>query len=215
MEIVKLPVEVREKVGSAEARRIRRSGRLPIVLYGMDRPTANFIVDARRFDVEFKRGRRMFELTRGDKTQVSLLKDVGYDSLGDTPVHADFVRIDDTKPVTLTVAIEFVGLPAPVTGAVLDIISRDLHVSCLPREVPESIQVQLGGLGVGHHIEAGTVTLPKGVTLADNPAKTIVTFHYKSAEVAAAPAEGTAAEPVVLTERKPTDDKAAGSEKKK
>lgn len=207
MEIVILPVDLREKTGSAECRRLRRSGKLPVVLYGMDRPPGNFSLDAHKFDLEFHRGKRMFELKLGDKTQVSLLKDVAYNAIGDRIEHADFVRIDDKKPVTVKVAVEFVGVPAPMAGAVVDYITRDISITCLPRQIPPSVQVNIGSLTVGHHVEAGQVTLPEGVTLVDAPAKTLVAYHYKSVEAAPAEAVGTA-EPVVLTEKKPTDAKA-------
>jgi large subunit ribosomal protein L25 len=213
MEIVNLPVEVREKTGSAESRRLRRSGRLPVVLYGMDRPTSTFSVDARRFSTEFRRGRRMFELSLGDKTQVSLLKDISFDALGDTAVHADFIRIDDTKPVRVNVAIDFVGVPAPVAGAVVDYVNRDIHVSCLPRAIPEAVTVNLAALTVGQHVEAKDLQLPEGVSLADPPGKTIVSYHYKHVEAVAAPAAEGVAEPEVLTERKTADEGEA--EKKK
>lgn len=215
MEIVKLAVEVREKTGSAECRRLRARGLLPVVLYGMDRGNGNFTIDAHRFGIEYRRGRRMFELTLGDKTQVSLLKDVGFDHLGDTPVHVDFVRIDDTKPVTVSVAIEFIGTPSPVAGAVVDYVNRDVHVSCLPRQIPESVSIHIGHLTVGDHVEAGQIKLPEGVTLADPSGRTIVSYHYKHVETPVAPAvEGAApAEPEVLTERKPTPEELAAEKK--
>jgi large subunit ribosomal protein L25 len=214
MEIIKLAVEVREKTGSAESRRLRRSGRLPVVLYGMGRDPSHFSVDAHRFEIEYRKGRRMFELTAGEKTQVSLLKDVGFDFLGDNPVHADFIRIDDSKPVTVTVVLDFIGVPSPVAGAVLDYVNRDIHISCLPRQIPDAVPVHLGHLTVGQHIEAGQITVPPGVTLVDPPGKTIVSYHYKHIEVVAAPVvEGVPAEPEVLTERKPTPEEEAAEKK--
>ena len=67
--------------------------------------------------------------------------------------------------------------------------------------------MKLGGLTVGHHIEAGQIELPEGVTLVDPPARTIVSFHYKAVEVVEAPVEAVPVEPVVLTERKPVEEK--------
>ena len=94
MKIVTLPAEKRDTLGSANARRLRRAGRLPVNLYGMGRPTVNFSLDAHAFALGFARGNRMFELEVGDQTQVCLLKDVQYDALGDHSGGVDLLYID-------------------------------------------------------------------------------------------------------------------------
>jgi large subunit ribosomal protein L25 len=205
MELVRLDVDRREKTGSAECRRLRRSGRIPAVLYGLARPPAALSLSARDFLTHFQRGKRMFELRLGALTQVSLLKDVGYDALGNEVVHIDFFRIDDSAPVEVSVMVEFVGTPAPTAGAIVEYVNRDVLVRCLPREVPERIEVQVGHLTVGQHIEVGQIALPAGVTLADPPHRTLVSYHYKAVEQAPAPAAEAPSEPIVLTEKKPKD----------
>ncbi len=205
MELVPLDVARREKLGSADSRRTRAAGRIPAVLYGLGRANASLTVDTKLFETHFKKGRRMFELRMGELTQVSLLRAVGYDSLGKDFACLDFQRVDDTKPTEMTVSVEFVGTPAPTAGAMVEYINRDLLIRCLPRKAPEKIEVPIGGLMVGSHIEAGQVKLPDGVELADRATKTLVTYHYKAAEVAAPAAPEGTAEPVVLTEKKPKD----------
>ncbi|MAG56988.1 MAG: 50S ribosomal protein L25 [Planctomycetes bacterium] len=211
MKIITLPIVAREKVGSANSRRDRSAGRLPVNLYGMGRPTANFTVDTHSFGMSFERGNRMFELELGDEKQICLLKDIQYNSLGNQLLHADFWRIDDSKPVTINLALEFVGVPDAQSGAVVDFVARDVQINCIPRNIPEHLDVNIGSLAVGEHIEAKELELPKGATLVTVPETTIVSHHYKhapaaEADEAAEDAEGESVEPEVLTERKPTDD---------
>lgn len=216
MKIVNLPVEKREALGSANARRLRRAGRLPVNLYGMGRAATNLTIDAHHFGLVFERGSRMFELQLGDDTQVCLLKDVQYDALGDGLMHADFWRVDDSKPVTINVALEFVGVPEQVSGAVVDYVTREVHISCIPRSIPRHLEVPVAHLHVGHHIQAGELELPEGAELMDPPETTLVSFHFKhggGAEDADAVEEGegdASVEPEVITERKSDDGDSDG-----
>ena len=207
MKIVTVPIETREALGSANARRLRRAGRLPVNLYGMDRPASNFTVDTHLFQMEFERGSRMFELQFGDQTQVCLLKDVQYDALGSTLLHADFWRVDDTKPVAVNVALEFVGMPEQMAGAVVDLVAREVRINCVPREIPRQIELNIGDLNVGDRIEAKEIPLPEGAELLDAPETTVVSFHFKhgGGTDEEEGEEDTGAEPEVITERKPDE----------
>ena len=151
----------------------------------------------------------MFELEVGDQTQVCLLKDVQYDALGDHIQHADFWRVDEDTPVTVNVALEFVGVPVQVTGAVIDYVMREVRVSCVPRRIPHHLEIEVAGLQVGEHIEAKDIALPEGTALVDPPDTTVATFHYKHAQAMEEDEETTEgdddAEPEVITERKPDE----------
>ena len=214
MKIIPIPVEQREKCGSAEARRMRRAGRIPAILYGLDRPPLALSIETRRLAAEVNKGQRMFDLQLGDKTRVGLLKDLQYNALGDTILHADFNRVDDATPVSIVVPLEFIGHPSEVSGASLEHVSQDVTVRCLPRKIPTLISVHQSHLEVGDHIEAGQLELPEGVELDDTPTKTLVTFHYRHRPVEAGEAEEgeEGAEPEVLTERR-SDDEGEGGKK--
>jgi len=210
MKIVTLPVEPRPTLGSAESRRLRRAGRLPVNLYGMNREPANLSVDRHSFALSFERGNRMFELALNDTTQVCLLKDIQYDALGDTLLHADLWRIDDSMPVTIRVALEFVGVPTPVSGAVTDYVTRDIQINCVPRNIPGHIEVNISKLEVGDRIDAKDLSLPEGASLVGAPETCIVSFHYLhgTGEDGADGAEGAdeaGNEPEVIGEKKDDD----------
>ena len=205
MEIRNLPIEPRTPKGSAEARRARRAGSVPAIVYGLGRDPQACLVDRHTFERELHSGNRTFKLAAGGKTEAALLQDVQYDALGVDIVHIDFKRIDLAAKVTVLVPLQFVGQPEVTAGAVLDHVSSDVHVECLPTNIPKMLEVVVSALKIGEHLEAKDIKLPEGVALADDPHKTIASYHYKHIEVAvAAPgAEGAeTAEPVVLTEKK-------------
>jgi large subunit ribosomal protein L25 len=210
MEIRNLKTETRTAKGSADARRARRDGKVPAILYGLGKQPHACVLDRRAFEQELHLGNKTFKLAVDGKSEAALLQDIQYDSLGVQIVHVDFKRIDLAVKVKVFVALNFVGHPEVVAGAVLDHVSGEVQVECLPTNIPKSVDVSVTGLKIGEHVEAKDVKLPEGVTLADDPHKTIASYHYKHVEVEAAPAEAgaEAAEPVVLTEKKPAEGEA-------
>jgi len=212
MEIRNLAIEARTPKGSAEARRARRAGKVPAIVYGLGREPSACLLDRHTFEQELKLGNKTFKLGTGGKADAALLQDIQYDALGVRIVHVDFKRIDLAVKVKVNVGLVFAGHPEVVAGGVLDHVNSDVLVECLPTNIPKTIEVSVAALKIGEHIEAKDVKLPEGVELADDPHKTIASYHYKHIEVeVAAPgteaAEG--AEPVVLTEKKPTEGEAA------
>jgi large subunit ribosomal protein L25 len=204
MEIRKLPTEARKPKGSAEARRARRAGHVPAIVYGLGRDPYACLVDRHEFERELHAGNRTFQLGVAGKSEAALLQDVQYDPLGMHVVHVDFKRIDLAAKVRVLVPLTFTGHPEVVAGAVLDHVSGDIHVECLPTAIPREIEVSVAGMKIGEHLEAKDLKLPEGVALADDVHKTIASFHYRHVEAEPVAAEGAeAAEPVVLTEKKP------------
>lgn len=200
MDIIKLPIETRTKTGSAESRRLRRAGRLPGILYGLDRSPVSLTVSEHDFQRHFERGFRVFDLQLDGKHQIVLLKDMQVDALTDQIVHLDFARVDENASVEVSVALEFVGEVESVAGAFLDYVSADLHVKCLPRNIPASLEVSLTGLAVGGHIRAKDVVLPNGVNLAVDGESVVVNY---SMQREAEEDDGETPELEVLTARKP------------
>lgn len=207
MEIRNLGTETRTPKGSAEARRARRAGKVPAILYGLGKNPHACLIDRHTFEHELHLGNKTFKLAVDGKTEAALLQDIQYDSLGVQIVHVDFKRIDLAVKVKVFVALNFTGHPEVTAGAVLDHVSGEVHVECLPTAIPKAIEVSVASLKISEHIEAKDIKLPEGVTLADDPHKTIASYHYKHVEVEAAPAEAGAvpAEPIVLTEKKPVE----------
>ncbi|HYC78102.1 MAG TPA: 50S ribosomal protein L25 [Planctomycetota bacterium] len=220
MQITPLKTEPRSRLGSAESRRTRNQGRLPAVVYGLEGAPHACSVDARAFEEHLHAGHRAFQLDVDGKAQSALLQDVQYDALGEHIVHLDFKRIDLNRKIRVKVPLTFVGQPEASSGAVVDHVSEDIEVECLPAEIPAHVEVPIAALTVGHHIEAKDVALPKNVVLVGDPHRTLVSYHFKSVEQAAAATEvaATPAQPEMTKEKKdaaPAADAKGGDKKDK
>jgi large subunit ribosomal protein L25 len=189
---------------------------VPAVVYGLGRDPYACLIDRHTLEGELKSGNKTFKLGIAGKSEAALLQDIQYDALGVDIVHIDFKRIDLAAKVKVLVPLTFVGHPEVVAGAVLDHVSGEVHVECLPTAIPKTLEVSVAGLKINEHIEAKDIKMPEGVALADDPKKTIASYHYKHVEVEAAPAAeaAEAAEPVVLTEKKPAEGEAPAAGEK-
>jgi len=209
MQVHDLPMTLREKPGSAEARQLRKAGRLPAVLYGLNRATVSLTVEEDQFRKLFETGQRVFDLKHEGKEQLCLLREVQHDAIGDEILHVDFARVDEKQTVSISVALNYVGNPEQVAGAFTEYPNQDITVRCLPREIPGHVDVTLTGLEVGSHLEAGDLELPKGVELESHVHDVVVTYHFRHAgmgdEIPEGEEEGSA-EPEVLTEKKSDPD---------
>lgn len=203
-DIATLTAQPREGTGTRAARRLRKQGLIPAVVYGHGEPVAHITVSAEEFQrAVVKLHARTFTLTVDGKSDTVLLKDLQWDHLGKEMVHADFERHDLTERVKVTVPVELRNMPRATGGGVLDQPLHSLHVECALGSIPDAIRVDLSTLALGHPVHVRELTLPEGVTVLDPPEAVVVQLKLPGAE--AAPAEAGPAEPEVLTAKKPKE----------
>jgi large subunit ribosomal protein L25 len=96
-----------------------------------------------------------------------MVKELEVDPISREIIHVDFLRIDMASKVQISVHVELKGEPFGVhdEGGILDFINRELEISCLPGDIPRQLEVDVSGLHIGQHVEAGDVELPEGVEL--------------------------------------------------
>jgi large subunit ribosomal protein L25 len=213
MEIAKLEAAPRQVGGTRAARRLRRVGKLPGIVYGHQEAAETVIVDAHELGLLLEHGAHLVELQMSDKAQPALIKDVQYAYLGTDPVHVDFVRVARDERVTVKVPLEFKGTPVGINeGGLLDMELVDLEVECLATEIPDSIRVNVAALKIGDSIHVKDLELPGSVTAASAPEAIVCAVRAKKEEVEAAPvAEGeAAAEPEIITRKKEEAEPAEG-----
>ena len=205
-----LELKNREHVGTSQARRLRREGLIPAVVYANGQET----VSASLVDRDFRKigsvasPSQLFTLKSDDKRiggKLALVKEVQRSYVRDQLLHVDLQTVREDEEIKLRVSIKFVGESPGVKndGGLLAVASHDIGISCLPRQIPEFITVDVSALKVNDSIHAGAVTLPDGVALTDAKDMSIVSvvipraFEEPKAEdataAAAAPAEGAAA----------------------
>jgi large subunit ribosomal protein L25 len=214
MEQQTLKVETRQLTGKGPARRLRSSGKLPGVLYGLGHHV-NIAVDPltiRKHLLEEGGRNKVFTLDGGEVSgRYALIKDWQIDPLSRVLVHVDLLEIDVTKKIQATVPLNFTGKSVGVAeGGVLNIIERTVEIKCLPHTIPKHIDVDVTSLKIGDSIHLETVALPEGVEKALHTNPTLVTVVPPTKEEEAAPSLAPTAEPEVITEKK-TEEGAAGA----
>ncbi|RUM90222.1 large subunit ribosomal protein L25 [Balnearium lithotrophicum] len=175
MKVVELKATKREKTGKQVAKKLRREGLLPAVIYGGGRPEATPIAVPAKEVKRIKHHHGLIKLLLDDEERMCILKDIQYNWLGDVPIHLDFQEIKFGETIEVTVELEFVGTPIGVSeeGGVLEILKREVTIETLPRAIPEKIVVDLSNLHAGDALHVGEIPLPEGAKLADNPEETV------------------------------------------
>ncbi len=205
-----LSAEKRSGVGSRDAQRLRKEGKLPAVLYGHKLGTEHIMLDAKEAITHFEAGEKVFELKLGGKSETALLKDLAYDFLGRQIIHADFERVDLDEKVTVNIPIHLKGEAKGLktAGALLIHPASDIEVECRVRDMQDSLDVDVSHLGVGDALHASEVTLPAGWTLMSDPDTVLAAIQIKKeeAEGEEVEVEGGEGEPEVIAEKKGDDD---------
>lgn len=157
-----LSATVRERTGSRYAKRLRQAGSLPAVVYGHKEEPVSIALDAHETILQLKKGEKFFALDLDGKTEHVLLKDLGYDFLGDNIIHADFARVDLNERVDVNVHLTFVGEAKGLktAGAIMMHPTTDLELNVLITNLPDHIDVDVSEMEVGDIIHASDVKLP-------------------------------------------------------
>ena len=210
MDRVKLVVHPRDAAGSREARRLRRSGLIPAVLYGSGKAAVSIAVDehALRDAVGTTAGMHavLDVVIEGHKTpHVAIVKEFELDRVKHVVTHVDFQEIKLTELIESNVTVTLEGTPVGVSlnGGLLDVVTREVTVSALPTDIPEHITLQVEGLDVGDVLHVADLQAPANVTILDDPEAVVCSvLAPRLAEVAAEEGEeGAAAEPEVVGEQ--------------
>jgi large subunit ribosomal protein L25 len=228
MEIRELTVTPREGVGKSVARRLRRSGKTPGILYGGPTPV-NIAVDPRevfRIIHGHEGSTQLLRVTfAGSKdSRMVILRDLQVDPVSEDLVHVDLQEVNMDKPIQVTVALRHVGEAVGVrdTQGILEMVLREIQVSCLPGNIPEHIEVDVSNLAIHDVLTVADLVVPEGVRVLTDKAQAVATVAPPAAEEVAAPVAVVAgavaagpAEPEVLTERKPKEEPEAEDKDKK
>jgi large subunit ribosomal protein L25 len=176
----KLEVSSRTPEGSRSARRLRRDGRIPGVLYGGDGESLSFSVDARELRLALAGSGAVVDLSvDGAKPTPVVLKEAQRDPVRGETTHVDLLRVRLDKPIHAIVTLELTGVedtPGVKEGGVLEHLTRELNIEALPTAIPEAIVHELGEMQIGDTLALEAIAAPEGVTLLDDPASTIATL---------------------------------------
>ena len=205
MSEIKISAEPRTEFGKGGARRTRRAGKVPAVLYGHGEKPKHIALPAREFAAALRQGglTQVLAIEISDGTRVlALPKAIQRDPIKDTLEHVDLLLVRRGEKVTVEVPVQLTGEPAKNTLVVTEYDT--LSVTGEATSLPDHLEVSIEGLEAGSHVTAGQVKLPPGVELAVDPDLVIAVIN------AAPTAEQLAAEAGIAPEKPEEAEEAAG-----
>jgi large subunit ribosomal protein L25 len=173
-----LDVKTRTADGSRAARRLRREGRVPGVLYGGGDEPLSFDVDARELRLALARSGAVLDLKiDGSKPTPVVLKEAQRHPVRGETTHVDLLRVRLDTAIHAVVVLELTGVedaPGVKEGGILEQITRELNVEALPTAIPETITHDVSGLEIGDTVTLAAIVAPAGVTLLDELEETVL-----------------------------------------
>lgn len=201
-----ITVETREKTGTRYAQRLRRDGRLPAVIYGKGSDPVHVSIEEKTILNALHDGAHVLSISVDGKTNDKcLVKDLQFGWLGDNLIHLDLTRVNMNEIVTVNVPVNLIGTAkiASAAGAVMEVIRREIEVTCKVSDIPSEFTYDITDMG--EVVTIGDLSIPANVTPVLELEKHIchVTLvHKQEAEGEETEAAGDSAEPEVITKAK-------------
>lgn len=168
-EIKSLSLQVRNEVGTGPTRALRRTGFVPVSVYGKKQSPKNMAVEERLLLKEMKEKgflSHLFEISVEGVSKKALIKSIQKHPVSDRPLHIDLITIDADSRIRVEVAIKTFNedkSPGLKQGGVLNLLRHSLAVTCSPESIPEFIEIDLNGLKMGSSVHLNEIKLPSTV----------------------------------------------------
>jgi large subunit ribosomal protein L25 len=207
-----LVAEFRETQGKGASRRLRHEGKVPAILYGGHLEARALTLSHQKLAIMLDNERfysTILSLKVGDQTQAAILKDVQRHPFKNAILHIDFQRVEENEKIRIAIPLHFKGAAVSPgvksQGGIVSHMRNEVEVSCLPKDLPEFIEVDMSGLSLNESIHLSQLPVPPGVQLLDlaREDSAVAAIHSPraeepeptavAAEGAAAPVEGAAA----------------------
>lgn len=175
MSEVQIAAESRTEFGKGAARRTRRAGKIPAVLYGHGQDPRHISLPAREFGLAIRSGgNTLLSVQLNGRNQLALPKQIQRDPVRGTIEHVDLILVRRGEKVTVQVPLTLTG--ELVTDGMLNQELNTLEVEADAAQIPDHIEISLNGLAIGAHVTAGAVLLPTGTTLIAEPEQLVLTI---------------------------------------
>lgn len=212
-----LEVSRREGIGKEKAKKLRRDGLIPAIVYGGHAEPTAITVDRKAISELISKSDKgirsifLLKLEGADQQRHTMIKDIQIDPINRKMTHIDFIRVTMDEQVRVSVPVHTVGTAIGVKtgGGILDFQVRDIHIESLPGQIPDEISVDVSNLEVHQFIRISDLKLPDGVRVLDDLERVIVSVTMPRVEAAPeAEAAAEVAEPEVIKKGK-TEEEAA------
>jgi len=198
MKQVAIKVSPRVKTGKEVAKKLRKEGLIPAILYGKGvepRPFSLRYADFERIYKRYKGEALIYtlEFENGESSKVqAVLKELQRDPVTDLAIHLDFQAISEDETIEVKVPLELVGKPVGLTkGGILEVMLHEITIECLPKDIPDKLVVDISSLDIGHSLHVADIKAPAGVKITEDPEETVATMVAEEEEKG--PSEETSA----------------------
>jgi large subunit ribosomal protein L25 len=169
-----IEVKIRETRGKRNARRLRRAGQIPAILYGHGKESVSLSVPGHGLQSAVRHGVRVIDL-RGDLNEPAFVRDVQWDTFGQEMLHVDLTRVVAGETVETDVAVELRGeAPGIKMGGIVELVAHQVTLDCPIRSIPEKLSININALELGQAVTALELQLPEGAQLVTPPETVIV-----------------------------------------
>ena len=209
----------RTEKGKNVNRRLRTQGLIPGIVYGAAKKSVAVAVSPKEITTILRSAsgeNTLFDLELEGKRRKVILKEFQLEPVKGQILHADFFEVALDRVIEVKVHVELQGTPVgvKVQGGILDFVTRELEVECLPRDIPEKIVVDVSGLELGKHLRVSDLKAPEKVKVLTEPDVVVVHVVVPRAEEVAvvaevAPEVAAAAEPEVIKKGKTAEGEVA------
>lgn len=184
---IKIKAEKRGEFGKNASRRMRKKGKIPVILYGPD--IDNFPLTLEKKDVlmilKSESGENtVFKIIFDSKMTDTMIKEIQRDPVTDEILHADLIQIVMDKAILVSVPIVSVGEAVGVKteGGFVNFVTRELEIECLPKDIPDHIKIDISSLHLNQSLQVEDITPPEGVEIVSDPSTMIVHIEAPMAE---------------------------------
>jgi large subunit ribosomal protein L25 len=221
-----IEVELRKETGKNQARRLRVAGKIPAVVYGGGKETVAITVDRKVFQDYFRGGATdnsifLLQMKGTDQKRHCMIRQIDIDPVSLAMSHVDFIRVEMSQKIKVRVPVVLentaICIGVKTDGGMLDFVTREIEIECLPNEIPASIPVDVKDMTAGKFLRISDLAIDetKHRIIGDREKVVVHVSHAQKEEVVAAeeavvPAEGSA-EPEVIKKGKKEE---AGAEAK-
>jgi large subunit ribosomal protein L25 len=167
--------ELRDLTGSANTRRLRRSGHVPVILYGHGKENVSLSLVSKQVQAAIEKREKLIKL-EGAVTENALVKAVQWDALGTEVIHLDLTRVDENETVEVTVVIVVKGTaPGLAAGGRVNRTIRRTQITCPVMKIPSEIELNLSTLELNDILTLADIELPEGTQLVSAPETVVAT----------------------------------------
>jgi large subunit ribosomal protein L25 len=205
---IMITVEKRPDEGKGTARKMRREGQIPAVVYGGDRPPVNISVDEHSLRELLKQeaGENtifLLKLKGTKEERRAMIRELQRDPISGRFIHIDFIRITAGQKINVRMPVELIGDSVGVRhGGRVDFVSRELEIEILPREMFDKLTVDISDLDVGHHVSVAELEpqLPSSARFLEDPGRVVVLVETPRVTAAELAEEAAAEADLVISE---------------